>query len=146
MTSAMTRTSRLQSVVELTIPARADLIVMARLAVATVANRLGFDIGEVDDLRLAVDELCLLVAPGDVDGRLRLSFGGDHGLIEVVCVFEPEMTTGNEDGDATVDAGGDHHDEALSGLIVGALVDEYEVSSGDGGVAEGWLRKHKMSS
>ena len=46
-------------VVGLSIPSGADLLVLARLTAATVASRAGFDVEEVEDLRLAVDELCV---------------------------------------------------------------------------------------
>ncbi len=58
--------------VELSIPVQSDLIVLARLTAATVASRAGFDVEEVDDLRLAVDELCVLVADAGSAGRLNV--------------------------------------------------------------------------
>ena len=45
--------------VELIIPVQSDLVVLARLTAATVASRAGFNVEEVEDLRLAVDELCV---------------------------------------------------------------------------------------
>jgi serine/threonine-protein kinase RsbW len=44
--------------VELTIPARADYIVVARLATAAVAARLCFQVETIEDLKLAVAEAC----------------------------------------------------------------------------------------
>ena len=54
-------------VVELTIPVRADLVVLARLTAATVASRADFDVEEIEDLRLAVDELCISQVQGGGD-------------------------------------------------------------------------------
>ena len=62
--------------VELTIPVRADLVVLARLTAATVASRADFDVEEIEDLRLAVDELCISVIQGSADGRLDCSSVG----------------------------------------------------------------------
>src|SRR5579885_3065858 len=45
-------------IVELRIPARAEWIALARLAGATVANRLHFSIEEIEDVKLAVTEAC----------------------------------------------------------------------------------------
>ncbi len=45
--------------VELTLPVRADLVVLARFAAGTIASRADFDVEEIEDLRLAVDELCV---------------------------------------------------------------------------------------
>lgn len=105
-------------VVELTIPVEADLLVLARLAVSTVAARSAFDIEEIDDLRLAVDELCLSVLDRRRTGNLHLRIEGTPGRIEVVC---------HHDG-GTVAPGRDRPDEAtseLSGRILDALVDEH---------------------
>jgi serine/threonine-protein kinase RsbW len=45
-------------IVELRIPARAEWVALARLAGATVANRLRFSIEEIEDVKLAVTEAC----------------------------------------------------------------------------------------
>ena len=72
--------------IELKFPARGDLIVLARLVTSAISARAGFDIEELEDLRLAVGELCLLTLQGSDaqhgDLRLELSVLGD--AIEVV--------------------------------------------------------------
>ncbi len=45
--------------VELALSVEDDLLVLARFTVSAVASRAGFDVEEIEDLRLAVDELCL---------------------------------------------------------------------------------------
>jgi anti-sigma regulatory factor (Ser/Thr protein kinase) len=103
-----------------------DLLVLARLAISTVASRAGFDIEEVDDLRLAVDELCLLVLRGRRDGRVLLAFAADAGRIDVWCTYEGrEPGPDEEAGDVAALAG-------LSGRILDALVDEHGPSVRDG--------------
>ncbi len=47
--------------VELRIPARAEWVALARLAGATVANRLHFSIEEIEDVKLAVAEACAAI-------------------------------------------------------------------------------------
>lgn len=122
--------------VELCIPVQSDLIVLARLTVATVASRAGFDVEEVDDLRLAVDELCVLVADGGATGRLKLTFVTEGDSVEVVCVL---------DGPLGVEEGGPdgHGERELSVRILDALVDEHGDEFG-GGQRRGWLRKRSV--
>ena len=62
--------------VELTFPARGDLMVLARLVSSAISARAGFDIEELEDLRLAVGELCLLALQGSDarHGELRVEF------------------------------------------------------------------------
>ena len=62
--------------VELRFPARGDLVVLARLVTSAISSRAGFDIEELEDLRLAVGELCLLALEGSdhANGELHLEF------------------------------------------------------------------------
>jgi serine/threonine-protein kinase RsbW len=122
-------------VVGLTFPSGADLLVLARLTAATVASRAGFDVEEVEDLRLAVDELCVaLIRPG-TDGRLTLEFVRDADLIEVRCSYEVLETAPSPDAD-------DDLIEGLSDRILDALVDEHGRLLVDGS-EQAWLRKRR---
>jgi serine/threonine-protein kinase RsbW len=119
--------------VELTIPVQSDLVVLARLTAATVASRAGFDVEEVEDLRLAVDELCVSIVNGADSGRLNLTFLADDGSVEVVCILDgPPPAPGQND------EGYGEHD--LSIRILDALVDEHGEDTGDGR-RRVWLRK-----
>jgi serine/threonine-protein kinase RsbW len=122
-------------VVDLTIPSGADLLVLARLTAATVASRAGFDVEEVEDLRLAVDELCVaLIRPG-TEGRLTLEFRRDADLIEVKCSYEVLETAPLAEAD-------DDLIEGLSDRILDALVDEHGRLLVDGS-EQAWLRKRR---
>jgi serine/threonine-protein kinase RsbW len=122
-------------VVGLTIPSGADLLVLARLTAATVASRAGFDVEEVEDLRLAVDELCVaLIRPG-TEGRLTLEFVRDADLIEVRCSYEVLDTAASAEAD-------DDLIEGLSDRILDALVDEHGRLLVDGS-EQAWLRKRR---
>jgi serine/threonine-protein kinase RsbW len=79
--------------VELRIPARAEWVALARLAAATVANRLRFSIEEIEDVKLAVAEACTAVIQHEGRGefiqltcealadslRIRVHDSGRHG-------------------------------------------------------------------
>ena len=89
--------------VQLTFPARGDLIVLARLVPSAISARAGFDIEELEDLRLAVGELCLLTLQGSDaqhgDLRLELSVLGD--AIEVISHPGAGRGGGRTDPEAT---------------------------------------------
>ncbi len=124
--------------IELRFPARGDLIVLARLVTSAISARAGFDIEELEDLRLAVGELCLLTLQG-TDARsggdlcLELTMLGD--AISVVCTLERA---------AAAFAPGPEGEEIarLSERILDALVDEHGRESQDGS-ARAWLRKRR---
>jgi len=61
-----------------------DLVVLARLVASAISTRVGFDIEELEDLRLAVGELCLLALAGS-DAR--------HGICGWSSPFHPKHST-----------------------------------------------------
>jgi serine/threonine-protein kinase RsbW len=123
--------------VELSFPARGDQIVLARLVTSAVSARAGFDIEELEDLRLAVGELCLLTLQGHDaqygDLRLELNVLGD--AIGVQCTLEHAAPAGEARPEEDESA-------FLSQLILDALVDEHGRESLDGSVRT-WLRKRR---
>jgi len=122
--------------VELIIPVQSDLVVLARLTAATVASRAGFNVEEVEDLRLAVDELCVSIVNGSSDGRLNLTFNSSDGSVEVICALDGASPAPTLAGD-----GYDEHD--LSIRILDALVDEHGEETSDG-KHRVWLRKRSL--
>jgi serine/threonine-protein kinase RsbW len=59
----------LPELVELRIPARPEWVALARLAAATVANRLRFSLEEIEDVKLAVAEGCTAVIQHEGHGE-----------------------------------------------------------------------------
>jgi anti-sigma regulatory factor (Ser/Thr protein kinase) len=126
----------MSDVVELSFPVGSDLVVLARFTAATVASRGGFDVEQIEDLRLAVDELCVSLIRGTSGGRMTLTFDGDDDRIEVTCVLVPD----GDDRGITVDS-----DAALAHLstqILDSLVDEHGSGEQDG-QSRAWLRKRR---
>ncbi len=126
---------RATDTVQLTLPVSADLVVLARFAAATIASRADFDVEEIEDLRLAVDELCISVTDGSSDGHLELRFERDGDQIEVVCSFVPGPGEAERRGRPVPR-------NELSDRIVDALVDEHGQDS-EGGRPRAWLRKRR---
>jgi len=62
-----------ESSVELRLPAKAEWVGVARLAIAGIASRLGLDMEEIDDLKLAVSEAC--------NNCIQFAHAGDEVLI-----------------------------------------------------------------
>jgi serine/threonine-protein kinase RsbW len=61
--------------VELKIPAKAEWVAVARLAVAAVASRLRFSVDEIEDVKLAIAEACTNC----------IQHGSDSDQIEITC-------------------------------------------------------------
>jgi len=119
--------------VELTIPVRSDLLILARLTAAAMAARAEFGVEDIEDLRLVVEELCISVIGHVTNGTLHLCFTENDGAITVGC------SLWGEGGD---DARGQSEPDELSLRIIEALVDEYGEDT-VGGRRQAWIRKHR---
>jgi serine/threonine-protein kinase RsbW len=126
--------------IELCLPLRADLVVVARLTAATVAARNRFTVDEIEDLRLAVDELCVLLGAGERRGRVHLHYLPGEDGIEIRGLFEPEA--GQDPTTARWGAEGEGELGELSLRILDALVDEHDQDI-VGGQRRAWLRKRR---
>ena len=70
--------------VRVVVPAAPPFVRLVRLAAADVASRVGFSIDEIDDLRIAVDELCFTLTGQDgMAGSLDVSFQLGDGEVVV---------------------------------------------------------------
>ena len=104
--------------VRLAVPATAEFLRLARVTAAGLASRLGFTFDEVDDLRLAIDELCFaLIGAKGRQGKVELKYHVLDDGLEVVG-------TGHFRDTGPKPA---LHD--FSGQILDALVDEHELSA-----------------
>lgn len=120
--------------VELSIPAKAELLSLARLTVAAVAARADFDFEEIEDLRLALDELCSRMLTNGDQGTLALRYEWSPGNLHVRCAL------GGSDPVPPAPA-----DSDLSDRILDALVNEHGTSD-EGGSVTAWLRKWRTST
>ena len=78
-----------REVIEISFPGSVDFVVIARFSAATIGARAGFDLNEIDDLRLAVDELSISFGPLDGESSLRYEFVRDGDTVTVRCTREP---------------------------------------------------------
>ncbi len=131
MSTASGQTATLS--VDLSIPVQADLVVLARLTAATVAGRAGFGVEDIEDLRLAVEELCLSLVGGAKDGRLHLTYECEGDAITVACRYEDAGAPAGPTGQGADD---------LSLRILDALVDEHGRQIRDGHPSA-WLCKRR---
>jgi serine/threonine-protein kinase RsbW len=105
--------------VSLTVPARPEYLRLVRLAAADSGARAELSIEDIDDLRIAVDELTYaLIGDDPLDGSLDLRYTATAGLVEIegACAARDEPMDVSQ----------------LSKSIIGAVVDEHEIFERDG--------------
>src|SRR5580658_1268982 len=124
--------------VELSIPALPELISLPRMTAAAVAAHGGFDVEEVEDIRLAIEELCLATFEGRGRGRLHLGIRLGADALEVECTFE-------SDGHHTTPEPRSDLASQMTGQLLSALADEYGIDVATGR-PRAWFRKVRPSS
>jgi serine/threonine-protein kinase RsbW len=118
------------SPVTVTFPAVPEYLRLARIATADAASRAGLDYEEIDDVRIAVSELCSVVSV-DPGSTVTLAFLVDDGRLTV-------------DGESRTGAAPIAPNE-LSQAIVAAVTDEHSLST-DAGVTRFRVTKRSRNS
>ena len=113
----MTETELGRSEIRLEIPAAPEYLRLARLAVADVGARAGWSYEDIDDLRIAVDELCYAIGAGAEHGTIVLSYQVTGQGIEV---------RGSGTDTTPLAAPGE-----LARAIIAAVVDEFDLDVDD---------------
>lgn len=106
----------------LRVPARAPYARIVRVGAAALALRQGMGFGEIDDLRLAIDEAMILLLDG---------LGDDRG-VDIEVVFR--VTDGRFELEATRNGGAAIGEAAAHrfGAIAGDLVDDFDIDAPQG--------------
>ena len=125
--------------VRLLIPAEPGFLRLARLTAAAVASRMGFTFDEVEDLRIAVDELCYF---------LLGSQSGTAGTITLVCTISTDGLVVTGTG-SWAEVGGTASASPtlpeLSRRILESVVDEYECNGTTSEPRFRLLKRHSTS-
>ncbi len=110
--------------VELRIPAQAEWVAVARLAVAAVASRLHFSVDEIEDIKLAVAEACTnCIHHGSPADRIEIT---SEVLADEVRVSVRDRGLGHKLEPVEADAGfaDGTRTEELGIFLIRALMDD----------------------
>jgi hypothetical protein len=128
--------------VEISFPAAADLVVLARFTAATVGARAGFDVDEIEDLRLAVDELCVSLGPQYDDDCLRIVFARSNESVTIEASFASSHRPGDRRSMARTTIW--EQSSELSAQLLDSLVDDHGFQILEG-QRRTWLRKQRSA-
>lgn len=106
----------------LAVPAMPEFLRLVRVTAAGLGSRLGFSYDQVEDLRLAIDELCFgLTGANGRPGTVQVRFVLHDDALEVTAdgIFEDSLDIPPE--------------SEWSKVILAALVDAHEFGSGPNG-------------
>jgi len=100
--------------VKLAIPTSLEFVRIVRLTASGLASRLGFDVEEIDNLRIAVDELAGAVVDASTSGKLEVTFRDGDGELRI-------------EGHAPVAPGRGLGIDDLTAQILNSVCDKYEL-------------------
>jgi hypothetical protein len=104
-------------VVRLSVPGSLEYVRVVRLTAAAVASRFRFDVEEIEDIRVAVDELASVVIEAGSGSEITFTFSNLGDTFAVA-------------GNAAVDRQPVLDD--LTGQILSVVVDDFEITAADG--------------
>lgn len=119
----------------LSLPNDPAFLRIVRLVVASLAADVGFDYEEVEDLRIAADELVNLVMfASAAHGSIRVEIFLDHHSL-LLRASGPER-----------DSGAVHELDPLASQIVTAIVESFEIGARDGRIEVGFRARQPVGS
>jgi len=121
--------------VRLSVPASPAYLVLVRLMVGTIGTRLDLGIDAIEDLSLAVDELCLVLLQGATATGASLA-----AIVEWTA--EEIYVRCHLDGPSGVPRSPDTPSNPISTQILNALTDAHGLDNNEEGVSL-WLRKNR---
>ncbi len=122
--------------IHLVVPTTPDLLRLVRVVASGLASRLGFQIDAVEDVRLAVDELCwTVVSRVDSTSTLAVRFVILEGAFAVEARLQPGP--GAEADGAVL--------SALTERILSTLVEDYSLLPPTDGAGAGFRMRTKQS-
>lgn len=117
----MTRKNMKENI-ELTLPVNAAYVSSARLTASSIANRLGFNIEEVEDIKAAVSEACTYIIKKASSNRVKvfkIHFIVQEGMLDIKI-------------NSKIKADIDEQDDEMSLVMIKALMDAIELSDNGG--------------
>lgn len=109
--------------IELSLPVNAAYVSAARLTASSIANRLGFDVDEIEDIKAAVSEACTYIIKKSVESKtnvFKLTFCLEDGYLEILLNSDINIVLSETQ-------------EEMSLLMIKALMDKLHIDmiSGD---------------
>jgi serine/threonine-protein kinase RsbW len=111
------QSTRVAEIVRLSVPGSLEYVRVVRLTAAAVAARVGFDVEEIEDLRVAVDELASVVIEAGSGAEISFMFSnlGDTFVLEGSAAVVSDVVI-----------------DDLSNQILAVVVDDFEIEATDG--------------
>jgi serine/threonine-protein kinase RsbW len=103
--SNITNPSTSQECIELTLPSNSAYVSAARLTASSIANRMGFNTEEIEDIKAAVSEACTYIikqTPYSISKQFKIQFKLIPNALEINLTLERPSKSNDVYGDNTL--------------------------------------------
>ncbi len=127
-------TTTIEPTVRVTVPATTEYVRLARLNAAGLAADVGFSVEEIEDLRVAVDELFFLLVGEEGERTVEIDYHVDN---EALVIHGRRRGASIGPSSAVVDD--------LVREILGVTVDEWHVDSDEAGLRFELVKRRRLA-
>ncbi len=126
---------------DLTVPNDGDYVALARFAAGIVAVRAGFDLEEVQDLQLAIDEMYVSSGVPQRGGSAQIEISRTGSEVSMTLSYSLPQPRDSSFTDRDIR----QSSTELSQQLLSALVDDHGSSVDDRGIPCIWIQKSHAS-
>ena len=109
--------------INLTIPAKPDYLLTARLTASSIASRMGFDVNDIEDIKTTIAESLLIIIHQKESKDIDIVFINNNDSLEIDASGVPGVSP-------QIDY--DNEESSLSRYLIEALADESVFEEKDG--------------
>jgi len=113
--------SKLNGSIELSLPFKAEYVSIARLTVSGISNCIGFDIDTIEDIKVAVAEVC--------NKLVKMGSGKSESFKIIFQIYEDKLISIFDCDDKSLKCIFDNEEDELGISIINALMDSVELST-----------------
>jgi len=118
--------------ISLSLPVNAAYVSAARLTASSIANRMGFSIDEIEDIKTGVSEACTYIIKklsSDPENNFQIQFQMKRDVMEILIQSNGILSDGEEND--------------MSLIMIKALMDELKVGAYDEEISMTMTKIHK---
>lgn len=119
--------------IKLTLPVNAAYVSAARLTTSSIANRLGFEIDEIEDIKTAVSEACTYVIKKHNSSETNDSFKICFDFLDNILNISISLKNFSEK---------ESENEEMSLLVIKALMNTLEIKTSEEGLNIQMSKRH----
>lgn len=138
-----------KDVIKLTVPSKGEYLSLIRLTVSSVAARMGFNIDDIDDIKVSIGEACTNIMENlnpEEDNEFKIKYIADRDKLKIKISTKGKGYPKSKLEESKLEEIQDLSetlDDGLGMMIIKSLMDSVKISNIDGNGTEIKMIKYK---